>query len=164
MDAWRNVLWQQFGATLDMFEDSVNACPAKLWETKAPTRPFGYWVYHTLFFLDFYLSDAARDFSPPTPFGLSELNREGEQPERIFTKTELLDYLQHCRQKCQRKIASLTDETAHQLSAVRSRQLSVAELLLYNLRHVQHHIGHLNTILRQRTDSAPVWVGRARNS
>jgi hypothetical protein len=36
--------------------------------------------------------------------------------------------------------------------------LGVAELLLYNVRHVQHHAAQLNLILRQTTDSAPSWV------
>lgn len=36
------------------------------------------------------------------------------------------------------------------------------ELLLYNMRHVQHHTGQLNLILRQKTGSAPRWVAQAR--
>lgn len=36
------------------------------------------------------------------------------------------------------------------------------ELLLYNMRHVQHHTAQLNLILRQETDSAPGWVARGR--
>jgi hypothetical protein len=39
---------------------------------------------------------------------------------------------------------------------------SFAELLLYNMRHVQHGAAKLNLILRQRTGSAPPWVARAR--
>ena len=35
-----------------------------------------------------------------------------------------------------------------------------AELLLYTLRHVQHHPGQLNCILSQHTGSAPRWVKR----
>lgn len=40
---------------------------------------------------------------------------------------------------------------------------SVAELLLYNLRHVQHGAAQLNLILRQETDSAPRWVARGKS-
>jgi hypothetical protein len=36
-------------------------------------------------------------------------------------------------------------------------------MLLYNLRHVQHHAAQLNLILRQVTNSAaPAWVRRAK--
>jgi uncharacterized damage-inducible protein DinB len=40
--------------------------------------------------------------------------------------------------------------------------MSHAELLLYNMRHVQHHAAQLNLILRQKTESAPGWVARAK--
>ena len=40
------------------------------------------------------------------------------------------------------------------------RQMSNGELLLYNMRHVQHHAAQLNMLLRQTTDSAPDWVSK----
>jgi uncharacterized damage-inducible protein DinB len=40
-------------------------------------------------------------------------------------------------------------------------EIRFAELLLYNVRHVQHHAAQLSLILRQTTDSAPGWVGHA---
>jgi hypothetical protein len=39
--------------------------------------------------------------------------------------------------------------------------MSVAELLLYNMRHVQEHASQLNMLLGQRIGSAPGWVGQA---
>ena len=40
------------------------------------------------------------------------------------------------------------------------RAMSNGELLLYNMRHVQHHAAQLNMLLRQATDSAPDWVSK----
>jgi hypothetical protein len=40
----------------------------------------------------------------------------------------------------------------------------VAELFLYNLRHVQHGAAQLNLILRQAIDSAPRWVARTKSA
>ena len=40
-------------------------------------------------------------------------------------------------------------------------ELTFAELLLYNMRHTQHHAAQLNLILRQETDAAPGWVAAA---
>jgi uncharacterized damage-inducible protein DinB len=40
------------------------------------------------------------------------------------------------------------------------RAMSNGELLLYNMRHVQHHAAQLNLLLRQKTDSAPNWVSK----
>ena len=40
------------------------------------------------------------------------------------------------------------------------RNMSNGELLLYNMRHVQHHAAQLNMRLRQETNSAPRWVSK----
>jgi len=84
-------------------------------------------------------------------------------PERPYTKDELQAYLEHSRKKCRARIEALTDEQARQRWVFGSVDLSVAELLLYNMRHVQHHAAQLNLILRQTTDSAPRWVFKAKS-
>jgi uncharacterized damage-inducible protein DinB len=76
-------------------------------------------------------------------------------------RDELSDYLLRCRARCRDTIGALTADRAAELLPLRWGAMSRAELLLYNLRHVQHHVGQLNLILRQRIDSAPGWVGRA---
>jgi len=91
------------------------------------------------------------------------LDPAGVLPERPYTKDELLAYLDHGRKKCRTMIEALTDESAGQRCGFERPEVSVAELLLYSLRHVQHHTGQLNLILRQNTDSAPRWVARTEN-
>ncbi|MBP6569035.1 MAG: hypothetical protein KA270_17810, partial [Saprospiraceae bacterium] len=39
----------------------------------------------------------------------------------------------------------------------------VLEILLYNMRHVQHHTGQLNLLLRQNVHQSPKWVFRAKD-
>jgi hypothetical protein len=157
---WKKILWQQFGAAIDMLENALLACPEKLWNDRSKKPEFWYTVYHTLFWLDLYLSDSAKGFAPPAPFTLDELDPRGLIPERVYTKDELHTYLEHGRQKCRARIKGLTDEKAAQRWKFGSVDLSVAELLLYNLRHVQHHAAQLNLILRQTTDTAPGWVAQ----
>ena len=38
---------------------------------------------------------------------------------------------------------------------------SVLEILLYNMRHVQHHAAQLNLLLRQETNHAPDYISQA---
>jgi uncharacterized damage-inducible protein DinB len=80
----------------------------------------------------------------------------------VYTKDELKAFLEHGRRKCRTYIDNLEDETAEQKCKVGSPDMCVAELLLYNMRHVQHHSAQLNLILRQKIDSAPGWVSRAK--
>ena len=157
-DVWRGAVRRQFGAALEMLENAVRACPAELWGGRGQGTEFWYVVYHTLFFTDFYLSGSTEGFAPPEPFTLDELDPAGVMPGRVYTKEELLDYLSHCRGKCRATVGALTEEGARSLCKFRRFEMSFAELLLYNLRHVQHHAGQLNLMLRQGTDAAPGWV------
>lgn len=95
---------------------------------------------------------------PSAPFTLDEMDERGLLPERVYTKEELQKYLEHGREKCRGTIASMTEEKANRRGGFAWLDISVAEVLLYNMRHVQLHAGQLNLILRQKTDSAPRWV------
>ena len=160
----RPILWQQFGTAIDMLENSLIACPDELWSDRSQRPEFWYVVYHTLFWLDLYLSDSIEGFSPPEPFTLDELDPAGLLPERPYTKDELRTYLEHSRKKCRAKIEALTDEKARKRCIFGWGEVSVAELLLYNMRHVQHSAAQLNLILRQTTDSAPRWVAKTKKN
>lgn len=159
---WKTIIWQQFGAAIDMLENAMHACPEELWGDRSKNPEFWYVTYHTLFWLDMYLSDSPDGFTPPAPFGLEELDPAGVLPDRVYTKAELQTYLEHGRQKCRTVIANLTDEKARQQSGFRRREMSVTEFLLYQMRHVQHHAAQLNLMLRQNIDSAPDWVSKAK--
>ena len=158
----RTILWQQFGASIDMLENALLACPDEIWGDRSEQPEFWYLVYHTLFWLDLYLSGSLESFAPPAPFTLGELDPEGLMPERVYTKDELQIYLQHCRQKCRATITSLTEEKAREFCVFGWLEISFAELLLYNMRHVQHHAAQLNLLLRQKINFAPGWVAKAR--
>jgi hypothetical protein len=159
---WKDVIWQQFGAAIDMVENALLACPERLWGDRSQRPEFWYVTYHTLFFLDLYLSDSLDGFTPPVPFTLDELDPAGVLPAQPYTKDELRAYLAHCRRKCRETIEALTDARANEPCALGGGELSFAELLLYNMRHVQHHAAQLHLILRQQTDSTPGWVRRAK--
>lgn len=158
---WREATWRQFGAAIDMLENAMNACPPALWQGQKKPQ-FWYIVFHTLFWLDLYLSDSLRKFAPPDPFTLDELEEDSEPRKEAYTRDELHAYLDHCRAKCRALIEALTDERARERCGFQWVECTVGELLLYNMRHVQHGVGQLNLILRQETDSAPHWVKRTR--
>jgi hypothetical protein len=160
---WKNTLWQQFGASIDMLGNAIDACPDELWSDRSQQPEYWYLVFHTLFWLDFYLSESREAFAPQPPFGLEEMDPAGVLPERVYTKDELKTFLEHGRRKCRAYIDNLEDETAGQRCKAGSPDMSVVELLLYNMRHVQHHAAQLNLILRQKIDSAPGWVSRAKD-
>jgi hypothetical protein len=168
---WKTALRQQFGASLDMLESSLRACPDDLWQIRMwgerSGRPelaeFWYVAYHTLFWLDLYLTGSVEGFAPPVPFTLSELDPAGLLPERVYTRDELLTYLEYSRRKCQVTIAALTDEQARRHCRFSWGEVSFAGLLLDNMRHVQEHAAQLNMFLGQKIGSEPGWVAQEKN-
>ncbi|MGH2666447.1 DinB family protein [Flavobacterium sp.] len=162
MDAsLRESLWKQFGATIDMLGNAITICPEDLWNSHIK---YWYSSYHTIFYLDYYLSEEPENFMPPSPFTLSEFDPDGAYPDKVYSKKELLDYLEFARKKCFDLIDGLTEEKAKQRFINEYRNYSIFEMLLYNMRHVQHHVGQLNLLLRQDINDAPKWVSQTQKT
>jgi len=157
------LVWQQFGAAIDMLENAITACPDGLW---AEEPAFCRLAHHTLFFLVYYLSDdqpGATEYTPPPPFTKSEF--EDVPPVVTYRKDELLVYAGHGREKLRRQLTGNTAEELFEKRFVSEyRDLCLFELLLYNMRHVQHHTAQLNLLLRQHGVVPPDWVGKAGDS
>ena len=168
---WAETLSRQFRAAIDMLENAIRACPDELWgeqmwgdgSEQPGLSQFWYVAYHTLSWLDLYLSGAIEGFAPPAHFTLDELDPAGLLPPRTYTKDELQAYLDHDRSKCQATIETLTDEKARRLCKFSWGELSFLELLLDNMRHIQEHGAQLNMILGQKIGSEPGWVSGAKS-
>ncbi len=160
-DSLKTVLWKQFGAAIDMLENSIARCPDSLWNDDSK---FWYIAYHTLFFLDYYLSEEPDEFMPPQPFTLSEFDPDGALPERVYNKSELIGYIKFCREKCRNLIFGLSNVNLEKRFINQYRDYSRFEILLYNMRHVQHHGAQLNLLLRQSGTEPPDWVSQTKTA
>jgi len=156
---FKEALWKQFGASIDMLENAISLCTDELWNDD---KRFWYSAFHCLFYLDYYLTLEPGQFSPPPPYTLSEFDPSGAMPDRVYSKEELLTYLRHSRKKCHDLIASMTGEIAGSRWVNKSKDYSVVEILIYNMRHVQHHAAQLNLLLRQGINKAPGWVSQTK--
>ncbi len=157
-----SIIWQQFGAAITMLENVLHAWPDELWRDIIWHDPDGpeygeFWfvVYHTLAWLDRYLS-GSQPFTLPAPFVAGKL------PEKPYTREQLQTYLDHCRQKCRATLEPMNEATAGQRYEFPwGGELSFAELQLYNMRHVQEHAAQLGLHLGQKGIAAPDWESRA---
>lgn len=165
MHMLKESLWGQFGAAIDMVERAVLAVPDDLWETD---KRFFYQSHHVLVFLDYYLAANPDDFTPYLPMQIAEQGEIPEHalgdvlPERFFSRAELLEYLAFGRSRCHALIESLTPESlsSRWVEEGGGMDYALLEIILYNMRHVQHHAAHLNMLLRETVDATPGWVGR----
>ncbi|MEO7001654.1 MAG: DinB family protein [Ktedonobacterales bacterium] len=177
---WNTSLWKQFGAAIDMLDNAVVACPDALWTERLWNVPptsgfpqqmsqFWYVSYHTLFWLDLYLSGVPEEeFIPPAPFIQGEMDSEETLPEQPFAKQELRASLASIRQKCHDTLIALTDEQTQrpvEYPWTEGQPVSYLELQFYNLRHIQEHVAQLNLFLGLHgiPDEALDWVTRAKD-
>ncbi len=155
---------RQFDAAIDALEAALHACPDALWEARlwddqpdqwvaAGFGAFWYVAYHTLFWLDLYMTGAEEGFMPPPPFDLVEMEANEALP-RTYSRAELLGYLEHCRRTCHQTINALTPPLAARICRFPWGELPFAELLLYTMRHVQEHAAQLHLFLGQQRDMA----------
>jgi uncharacterized damage-inducible protein DinB len=155
----KQMLWRQFSAAIDSFGNALRDCPDELWEMQLWEDEPDQWVakgfssywylcYHTLFWLDLYLTGAEEGFTPPAPFDLVEMEANESLP-RVYTREELLGYLEQCRHTCRQTIEALTPEQANRICSFAWGNLPYAELLLYVMRHVQEHAAQLHMFLGQ---------------
>jgi len=173
---FNDCLWKNFGAAIDMLRGIIVLCPDELWKRD---KKIFYMAYHTVIFLDYYLTRPVREFHPGLSFTLGDpdgLPAEAVDdvlPDRHYMKEEVIDYLAFIREKCKKLILSASEEMLAQ-RWIRDEEIdmhglcpslvvnySVLEILFYNFRHVQHHVGQLNLLLRQKADVAADWVAEA---
>ncbi len=163
-EIWKTMVWQQFGAAIDMLDDAITLCPDSLWTAAISNDDddprygqFWFIAYHTLFWLDLYLGGSQDGFAPPAPF------IRGALPENPYTKADVSNYLRQCRQKCETTLKTLTDERARQVCTFEWIKPTFLELQIYNMRHVQEHAAQLSLVLGQNGVAGIDWVAQARN-
>ena len=175
MNSLKESLWKQFGAGIDMLKNAISLWPEEYWKSD---KRFFYVAYHCLIFLDYYLTIPPKNFSSPLPFTIVATGEIPEEavddltPNRIYSKKELLDYLKSNREKCRKLIAGLTEDKLNErwidepdeIAAHVTMRYSVFEILIYNMKHVQHHAAQLNMLLRNKVNIAPDWVSEAEDA
>ena len=161
----KEILWLHLAASLDMLDNAISACPDGLWERPSPRMGFWYMAYHALWFLDHDLSPADEQFKSP-PFDIHNYELEIKEPpfEDPYSKTAIRDYLQHCRRICRTTINRLDDPNTCPIRGCKRIRANVTEVIVDQIRHIQHHTAQLNLLLRQTIDSAPDWVRRSRDA
>ncbi|MDZ4684247.1 MAG: DinB family protein [Planctomycetaceae bacterium] len=164
LDFFQQCVTSQFEAALCMLKEAIEQCPPEHWDGRIAQLTFRQVAYHTLFFVDVYLSPSEQGFE------LRELHqRGGDEREPIpcpgLSQVETLAYLTICREKLLATLAAESPETLQGPSGFAHRRFSRGELHLYNLRHVQHHTGQLSAHLRRvderfRGRDSLTWIGQ----
>ena len=164
----KDILWNQFGASIDMLINVISNCPDDYFTTN---RRFYYIAFHSTIFLDYYTTFPPKDFSPLLSFTQKELEERPKEaiddliPDKTYSKHEMVEYIRQIRERSKQIIYALTVEKLKERfkegDDSSDMNYPVLEILLYNMRHTQHHTAQLNMLLRQDVDKHMEWSFRA---
>lgn len=151
----KKALFSQFGASIDTLEAVIRLCPDEQWDRE---HNIWYTAFHTIFFLDYYLTPDPGNFAPPLPFDLSEF--EDRMPAKVYKQDELLQYISYCHEKCRKFLERSAESLLNDrwVNASGTMNFSIFEICLYNMRHVQHHAAQINQDLRRSSNVAAKWI------
>ena len=86
-------------------------------------------------------------------------------PDKFYEKREIVAYLKQSREKGKQIVYTLNNETLNDKfkegDNPNDMNYPILEILLYNMRHTQHHTAQLNMLLRQDINKHIEWSFRA---
>jgi len=145
----------QYRASLRMLINAIQQCPEELWDHAKADIPYWQLVYHSLHFTNLYISADEASFIPWQNHleGIHQLGaRENLEP---YTKLDLKNYAEQIFDDVEFKVSQ---QDLKALSGFEWLPMNKFELHLYNLRHLQHHIGQLVERLRLVGFKGIAWV------
>lgn len=145
---------QNYLALLKMVKQAIKLCPDDLWRRETDQPQFWQEVYHTLFYLDFYLSSKPKEHKARFDFK----ENLAEKPPIILTKEEISFYLKEVETKTIEIFSNLTSAELEGKNSFWWTGPTLAHRLIYNLRHSQHHMGKINEILKKNSKDAAKWI------
>ncbi|MYH61935.1 MAG: DinB family protein [Caldilineaceae bacterium SB0675_bin_29] len=163
MDVSRSVT-SQFHAVLSMMEQTVRLCPAEMWDAPGLANPFWRVAYHALYVAIQYLQPTEHEpvrwqraregyqFLAPSP---APPYTPQPQADRPYSRNDMLDLIDFSRAEVDRTVPTIDFSAS---SGFHWLPFDKLELQLYNIRHLQHHVGDLSTLLQTQAGLETDWV------
>ncbi len=160
---WVNL---ELGAAIEMLSNAIKNADDDTWDSPRDERRFWNIAYHTIFFLDIYLSDFDPDITnveeqyrvPAYLKEWAEVYNFDEVHEPTMPKEVLQRFLEETRSKLRFRFAGGIVESQIEEKATSWLKMSKGAVLLYNMRHIMQHVGHLNDILREHGLPTSSWL------
>jgi hypothetical protein len=166
----RQAIAGQYGAAFEMLRDCFGRAGPDAWLAPVGRFPFWHVGYHALFITDLYLSLRESEFRPQA-FHRENYNLLGPAPwapqktvvaDQPYDPPTLAAYADVCRARAKAAVKGETDEVLAGPSGFHWLRFTRLELHLYNIRHLQHHVGQLAAALRRGGGDGVRWAASQR--
>ncbi len=164
VDLFKSMIRAQYEASLRMLQHCIEKCPDSAWDAPVCNHAFCQSVFHTLFFTDAYLGPSVaamgeQQFHKENPDFFRDYEELiDKKPEHLYDKPSIMRYLEHCRQKAEQVVGAETEASLAKAPCFDWHTFSRAELHVYNIRHIQHHVAQLSLRLRLNDQTDIQWV------
>jgi hypothetical protein len=152
----------QMLAALSTLHQCIETCPREEWDQSHGDAPFSQVVFHTLFYIDYYLSIDEDEFKAQ-PFHAENKamfrdyeEMEYKKAENLYTKDEIDRYFAFCHEKIEKLFNNALAVKAD--VEQQCQDMSAVELIIYVTRHIQHHAAQLGLRVQQITGGELKWV------
>ena len=77
----------------------------------------------------------------------------------MITQAQMQAYRAKVFSDCESFLGTITPELLTQETEAFRKEWTVADRILIQTRHIQHHVGTMHSILKRKTGSTPHWIG-----
>ncbi|HEX2946662.1 MAG TPA: DinB family protein [Clostridia bacterium] len=145
-----------FDLSFEMLEKMIAQCPDELWDKKLSGFVFWQQILHALTGIDYWMRQAGDEFTEPFEDRRTypELDHD---PEGSITRDELIEYKDKVKTLTCKFFESRNDAWMGEPNVIYDKIKNI-DIVFMLTRHVQYHVGHCDSILRDRGFEAVEWV------
>lgn len=154
----KEALISQYQAALKMLVKAIDTCPDEIWDAGGFKSTYWKNVYHTLHYTALYLSPSVKDYQPWSHHRKESLDLESTSKpveQQVYSKTEMRNLAQNLASTCARCV---NEDDFSRESGFPWLLFNRLQLHLYNIRHIQHHVGQLFERLHDQRIYGLGWV------
>ena len=152
------ILRRNLEPTLEMLSLAIEICPDEVWDVADGNAPVWQHAYHSLFWLNAWLRDWDQELERP-PFHSGEALDLVPGAIPVITKQQMVAYQAKVYADCESLLDGTTPERLTQEREAFGVSGMLADRILGQARHVQHHAGMMHAIISRRAGRDVEWRG-----
>ena len=162
---FKSLIRDQFDAALTMLEDAIADASDPTWDGPVGNLTYCQIAHHVLFFTDLYLGQSpigfdSQEFHLQHADYFRDYEEHQDRPQSYrYDRATTRKYLTHCREKLHQALQEESQDSLTAACKFPRREFTRAELYVYNLRHLQHHLAQLSLLARNRDQVSVRWRG-----
>lgn len=147
---------RHFDLSYDMLKKMILKCPDDLWNEKNGGFIFFQQLLHAISGVNYWMRAENKEFIEP--FNDRKLYPElDNDPEGRLSKAELLEYAENIEKLYEDFFENKNDEWLKKNSVILDK-ISNMDVIFMIMRHIQYHVGHCDSILRDKGREAVEWI------